>query len=170
MLEQNRIRGLLPMRVRYEEGRKFTVDITSASRWSGCGNSCNDRAGQKFVLAALPGFGGDGKYLLESGGILLTPELIYAEPERFEIGLCAVPGERRFAAELSHFLQYLLKHVDHRDKDCVVLAYGLYQESLKENYGIEDLVKIVAEEKTGRPPQEAGQRRNGLRDTKDRGG
>ena len=38
------------------------------------------------------------------------------------------------------------------------MAYGLYQESLKENYGIEDLVKIVAEEKTGRPPQEAGQK------------
>ena len=54
------------------------------------------------------------KYLLESGGILLTPELIYAEPERFEIGLCAVPGGKGdFAAELSHFLQYLLKHVDH---------------------------------------------------------
>ena len=52
----------------------------------------------------------------------------------------------------------ILKHVDHRDKDCVVLAYGLYQESLKENYGIEDLVKIVSEEKTGRPPQEAGQK------------
>lgn len=85
--------------------------------------------------------------------------MIYAEPERFEIGLCAVPGGKGdFAAELSHFLQYLLKHVDHRDKDCVVLAYGLYQESLKENYGIEDLVKIVAEEKTGRPPQEAGQK------------
>ena len=29
---------------------------------------------------------------------------------------------------------------------------------LKGNYGIEDLVKIVAEEKTGRPPQEAGQK------------
>ena len=76
-----------------------------------------------------------------------------------KIGFCAVPGGKGdFAAELSHFLQYLLKHVDHRDKDCVVLAYGLYQESLKENYGIEDLVKIVAEEKTGRPPQEAGQK------------
>ena len=30
MLEQNRIRGLLPMRVRYEEGRKiYCYDITS---------------------------------------------------------------------------------------------------------------------------------------------
>ena len=54
MLEQNRIRGLLPMRVRYEEGREiYCYDI---------GNSYNDEgAGQKFVLAALPGFGGDGK-------------------------------------------------------------------------------------------------------------
>lgn len=36
MLEQNRIRGLLPMRVRYEEGREITVTISHpASRWSG---------------------------------------------------------------------------------------------------------------------------------------
>lgn len=162
MLEQNRIRGLLPMRVRYEEGRGnllLRYHIPPAAG-ADIGNSYNDEgAGQKFVLAALPGFGGDGKISFRERRILLKPELIYAEPERFEIGFCAVPGGKGdFAAELSHFLQYLLKHVDHRDKDCVVLAYGLYQESLKENYGIEDLVKIVAEEKTGRPPQEAGQK------------
>ena len=63
MLEQNRIRGLLPMRVRYEEGRKITVTISHpASAGADIGNSYNDEgAGQKFVLAALPGFGGDGK-------------------------------------------------------------------------------------------------------------
>lgn len=162
MLEQNRIRGLLPMRVRYEEGREiYCYDITSRQpleRILETHAMTGEQVRSLFwqLYRALEEM---EKYLLESGGILLTPELIYAEPERFEIGLCAVPGGKGdFAAELSHFLQYLLKHVDHRDKDCVVLAYGLYQESLKENYGIEDLVKIVAEEKTGRPPQEAGQK------------
>lgn len=162
MLEQNRIRGLLPMRVRYEEGREiYCYDITSRQpleRILETHAMTGEQVRSLFwqLYRALEEM---EKYLLESGGILLTPELIYAEPERFEIGLCAVPGGKGdFAAELSHFLQYLLKHVDHRDKDCVVLAYGLYQESLKENYGIEDLVKIVAEEKTGRPPQESGQK------------
>lgn len=154
MLERNRIRGLLPMRVRYEEGREvFCYDITSRQplerileNHAVTGEQVRSLFWQIYhALEELE------KYLLESSGILLKPELIYAEPERFEIGFCAVPGGRGdFAAELSHFLQYLLKHVDHRDKDCVILAYGLYQESLKENYGIEDLVKIVSDGKTGK--------------------
>lgn len=162
MLEQNRIRGLLPMRVRYEEGREiYCYDITSRQpleRILETHAMTGEQVRSLFwqLYRALEEM---EKYLLESGGILLTPELIYAEPERFEIGLCAVPGGKGdFAAELSHFLQYLLKHVDHRDKDCVVLAYGLYQESLKENYGIEDLVKLVAEGKTGCLPQKNGQK------------
>ena len=167
MLEQNRIRGLLPMRVRYEEGREiYCYDITSRQpleRILETHAMTGEQVRSLFwqLYRALEEM---EKYLLESGGILLTPELIYAEPERFEIGLCAVPGGKGdFAAELSHFLQYLLKHVDHRDKDCVVLAYGLYQESLKENYGIEDLVKIVAEEKQAVRRRRLVKRRNGLR-------
>ena len=151
MLEGNRIRGLLPMRVRYEEGREvYCYDITSRQplerileKHAVTGEQVRNLFWQLYrSLEEME------QYLLDSGGILIKPELIYVKPEDFEIGLCAVPGGRGdFAAELSHFLQYLLKHVDHRDKDCVVLAYGLYQESLKENYGIEDLVKIVAEER-----------------------
>ena len=117
MLEQNRIRGLLPMRVRYEEGREiYCYDITSRQpleRILETHAMTGEQVRSLFwqLYRALEEM---EKYLLESGGILLTPELIYAEPERFEIGLCAVPGGKGdFAAELSHFLQYLLKHVDH---------------------------------------------------------
>ena len=174
MLEQNRIRGLLPMRVRYEEGREiYCYDITSRQpleRILETHAMTGEQVRSLFwqLYRALEEM---EKYLLESGGILLTPELIYAEPERFEIGLCAVPGGKEILQQNSAiFLQYLLKHVDHRDKDCVVLAYGLYQESLKENYGIEDLVKIVAEEKQAVRRRRLVKRRNGLRGYKDRGG
>lgn len=64
MLEQNRIRGLLPMRVRYEEGREiYCYDITSRQPLERIleTHAMTGGAGQKFVLAALPGFGGDGK-------------------------------------------------------------------------------------------------------------
>lgn len=149
MLEENRIQGLLPMRVRYEEGREvYCYDITSRQplgrileNHAITGKQVRTLFWQLYRLLEEM-----EQYLLDSGGLLLDPELIYTEPDRFEIGLCAVPGgQKDFAAELSHFLQYLLKHVDHRDRDCVVLAYGLYQESLKENYGMEDLVRIVAD-------------------------
>ena len=33
--------------------------------------------------------------------------------------------------------------MNHKDRECVVLAYGVYQESLKENYGLDDILKFI---------------------------
>lgn len=86
-------------------------------------------------------------YLLKEEQILLDPDYIYIEPGEFRISLCLVPGySGSFPEELSRLLQYLLGKVDHQDKDCVVMAYGLYQESLKENYGMEDLLRLTGKE------------------------
>ena len=38
--------------------------------------------------------------------------------------------------------------VNHQDKECVVMAYGLYQESLKENYGMGDLLRLTGRDKS----------------------
>ena len=70
--------------------------------------------------------------------------LIYMDPELFQIGLCLVPGQTGvFPEQLSRFLQYRLKCGNHKDRECVVLAYGVYQESLKENYGLDDILKFI---------------------------
>ena len=53
-------------------------------------------------------------------------------------------GAGDFPEKLSHLLEYLLGKVDYQDHGAVVLAYGLYRESLKENYGIEDLLEFLA--------------------------
>ena len=83
-------------------------------------------------------------YLLKEGQILLEPEYIYVEPERFLISLCLVPGRKgNFPEEMTSLLQYLLGKVDHQDKECVVIAYGMYQESLKENYGMSNILEIL---------------------------
>lgn len=83
-------------------------------------------------------------YLLKEDQILLEPEYIYVEPERFRISLCLVPGRRgNFPEEMTGLLQYLLGKVNHQDKECVVMAYGMYQESLKENYGMSNILEIL---------------------------
>ena len=63
--------------------------------------------------------------------------------------------KRDFPEAFSRFLEYLLGSVDHQDKESVVLAYGLYQETRKENYGLEDIKRLLQQEK-GRNSQEAG--------------
>jgi hypothetical protein len=89
-------------------------------------------------------------YLLKEDQILLEPEYIYVEPERFKVFLCLIPGRKgTFSQEMTGLLRYLLGKVDHQDKECVVKAYGLYQESLKENYGMNDLIEIIENKSNG---------------------
>lgn len=84
------------------------------------------------------------EYLLNESQILVQPEFIYVEPDLFQVEFCLIPGrEGNFPQEFSKFLEYLLGKVDYQDQDCVVLAYGLYRESLKDNYGMEDLLRFL---------------------------
>ena len=79
------------------------------------------------------------RYLLPEGSILLDPEYVYIEPETFSVWLCLIPGRKAlFSEDFGKLLEYLLGKVDHQDKDGVVLAYGLFQESRRENYGMRD--------------------------------
>jgi len=91
-------------------------------------------------------------YLLPEEQILLEPEYIYIEPESFRVSFCLVPGSRRnFPQAVGQLLQFLLGNVDHQDKECVVLIYGLYQESQKDNYGMEDLLRLLGRPGEGVP-------------------
>ena len=151
MLANNSIDGLLRFHIKYmDERQSYYYDITSMqplgrllqNRFIDRGEICQLLIELHVALVRME------EYLLSEDGLLLDPDYIYVKPEGFQTGLCLVPGHSgHFPEALTHLLQYLMKKVDHRDKESVVLAYGMYQESLKENYGIEDLMKLVQREK-----------------------
>lgn len=130
MLEENHIQGLLKMRIKYQEGQPlYYYDITSRQplsrllekRFITKNEICTILMQLHSTLTRMEAF------LLREEGILLEPDYIYMEPELFWLGVCLVPeNEGDFQDQLSHFLQYILKRVDHKDRECVVLAYGLY--------------------------------------------
>lgn len=148
MLACNEVQGLLHMNIRYQNGIPvYYYDITSRqplgrlleTRFITRDEICQILIQIHVALMRME------EYLLSDSGILLKPEFIYMEPELFQIGLCLVPGKKGdFAEELSSFLQYILKCVNHKDRECVVLAYGVYHESLKDNYGMDDILKFIA--------------------------
>ena len=150
MLVNNSIEGLLHFHIKYmDEHQQYYYEITSMqplgrlleSRFITREEICQLLVRLHVTLMRME------EYLLSEDGLLLEPEYIYVKPEWFGIGLCLVPGgSGDFPVQLSRLLQYLMKKVDHRDKESVVLAYGLYQESQKENYGMEDLMKLVQKE------------------------
>ena len=152
MLIENQINGLLKFYLKQIDSRKyFYYEITSKQPLNRIleFHSLNKEelkgliTGIAQILDRLPA------YLLKEGQILLQPEFIYLEPEHYLVYLCLVPGrDRKFSEEMTELLRYLLGKVNHQDKECVVMAYALYQESLKENYGIDTLTELVGSHDT----------------------
>lgn len=153
MLRENHINGLLKFHLKQIDNHKYYYyEITSRqplNRILEIHSLNKDElknlvTGIAQVLSRLPA------YLLNEDQILLQPEYIYLEPEHFLVSLCLVPGRyRKFSEDMTELLRYLLGKVNHQDKECVVMAYALYQESLKDNYGIDALAELVCTPNAG---------------------
>ncbi len=166
MLAKNQIPGLLKMKIKYTDGSPvYCYDITSRQPVSRLfeSQSADEKQVRSFFHQLYETLDRMEAYLLGDGGILLDPDLIYVDPEGFKTGFCVIPGRKEdFNSQLSLFIQYLMKHIDHKDRECVVLTYGLYQACMKDNYSLEDMMGILAEkmpgEMTGKVPgQPAGE-------------
>lgn len=151
MLVSNGIEGLLKFRIRhYDDRKEFYYEITSKQPLKRLleQKTIKGREIRGLLLGIAATLHKIEEYLLKEEQFLLGPEYIYIEPERFEVYLCMVPGYScDFPAALTSLLQYLLGRTDHQDKDGVVLAYNLYHESLKENYGMQDLLYYLMQDK-----------------------
>lgn len=147
MMESNAIEGLLRFQVRQSDGEiQFHYEITSRQP---LGRLLDNRTVtgeeiRKLVIGISNILDQIERFLLSESSILLKPEYIYVEPESFRVWLCLVPGmQLDFPEAYGDLLEYILGKVNHQDKDSVVLAYGLYQETRKENYGMEDILRLL---------------------------
>lgn len=154
MLSGNTIEGLLKFRQKITEtGIEFYYEITSKQPLSRLleGRLISYEEIKEILLAAARVLSRIEEFLLKEEQILLEPEFIYVEPEPFSIFFCILPGySRSFPEAFTGLLQYILEKVDHQDHRSVVLAYGLYHESLKENYGMEDLLRYLSGIESGK--------------------
>lgn len=167
MLSENAVEGLLFFHIKYVDEKQFYYyDITSLQplsrmlegRWIHKEEVCRLLLELDAVLKRA------GEYLLDGDGLLLEPDYIYTDTQWSRIRFCLVPGwEGNFQDSLSRLLQYILKKTDHRDPEGVVLSYGLYQESLKENYGIENLLLLIHQ-----VPKVQGDKENQKRENQNR--
>lgn len=161
MLEGNHIEGLLKFQVRHIDSRSYyCYEITSRQPLSRLfeHKSMKLTEIQNLIFGIARTLDHMEAYLLGEEQILLKPEYIYADPESLTVMFCLVPGSRfDFMESLTELLRYLLGKVDHQDKEAVVAAYGLFQESQKENYSLEDLLNVLRSSKASAKPEEAGE-------------
>ena len=82
--------------------------------------------------------------------LILNKEYIYISGDKLEPVLCYCPGYgESFSAGLSSLLQDLLGMVDSNDHQAVVVAYALYQSSIRPNASIRDLISVMTNAETG---------------------
>lgn len=148
MLSANAIEGLLKFRVHQtEERREYYYEITSRQPLKRVLEKRTLSGGElrSILLGILAVLGRVEEYLLKEEQLLLDPEYLYLEPDRFTVEICMVPGYQEETPQaLSKLLGYLLERADHQDREAVVLAYNLYQISLRENYGTADLLRQIS--------------------------
>ena len=145
MLAANSIKGLLKFRVRqYEEKREFYYEITSKQPLKRLleQRKISGEELRSLLLGISAVTVKIEEFLLKEEQLLLDPDFIYIDPDSFTVYLCLLPGYScNFPEVLSGLLQYLLEKINHQDREGVVMAYNLYQESLRENYGMADLLR-----------------------------
>ena len=158
MLEANAVEGILGFQLNQTDGQpRFYYEISSKQPLARILENQKIREAQlrRLILSLTQALDRMERYLLPEGSILLEPEYIYIEPETFSVWLCLIPGRKEpFSENFGKLLEYLLGKVDHQDKDSVVLAYGLFQESRRENYGMQDILRLM--ERGGYNKEEAG--------------
>lgn len=147
MISGNKIPGLLRFQEKWMDGTsRFYYDITSRQPLNRL-TEYKKMTGTELrtlisdlilVLKQME------RYLLDERRICLRPEYIYIEPETYHGNFCLIPGYwSDFAKEFLEFAQYILDHVDHSDGEAVVLAFSVFRESRKENFGVDDMERCL---------------------------
>ncbi|MDO4295179.1 MAG: DUF6382 domain-containing protein [bacterium] len=147
MLTHNTIEGLLKFRVKRLDGEaQFFYDITSKQPLSRIWESREITAEEiRILISTLAAvLNRIEVFLFLPERLLIQAEYIYVEPESLHFYFCLLPNrEADFFKELQELLYFLLKKVKHQNQESVVLAYGLYQETQKENYGMGNLLRFL---------------------------
>lgn len=153
MIETNEIPGLLPVSTRGVDGNtQFLYEI-------------NGKVSMKAVYEKTKMKGEEMKsflwefwemqtiwkdYLLDSENILLEPEFIFIEKNKFYF--CYYPMEKReLEKELLHLFEYFVEKADFTDRESMYLASRFQRSALEPNFHFSDVIrflKMEEEEKT----------------------
>jgi len=147
MLENNYISGLMKFKlVKENEKTIFCYDITSKQSLSRIleYKPIGLEDIKKIVLGIIRAITNMERFLLGTCGLLLNTDYIYADPESLDLALCYLPCiKEEMQSKLSDLFAQILAKIDQNDHEGVVLAYSLYQESLKDNCVFNDLLSIM---------------------------
>ncbi len=160
MLSEHSIAGLLPFHEKQLDQKIwFYYDITSKQPLERIleNRSIRGEEIRRLITDLVAALRQLERFLLDESQICLKPSFIYVEPDCFQCFLCLIPGlEEDFSESFGCFSQYLLDHVDQNDGEAVVLAFGIFRQSRKGNFGVEDIERELQRTEGKREQQGKG--------------
>lgn len=88
-------------------------------------------------------------YLLKPDSVMLMPETVFLDTDG-QVYLCYVPGyEGNIQQEFCSFMEYLMKYIDHKEDNLVVLVYGIYHIVREQQYSLLAVRQFMEERENG---------------------
>lgn len=148
MLQENEIPGLLKTSMKYIDGQShYQYDISGKVsmkvKYEKMKLSNEDM--KCLIHSLLQTLQEIEKYMLDATGILLAPEYIYCEGDKYFF--CFYPPcSLELKEEFHKLTEFFVREVDYKDKEGIHLAYTLHKSSMDENYSIEKIMEEVLNE------------------------
>lgn len=85
-------------------------------------------------------------YLLKMEGYLLCPEWIFWNRFEKKVRVCYLPGRKKEEkSDFKKLVEYLMEHINHKDKRAVNFMYSLYERLVADMYTSEELWSFLQE-------------------------
>ena len=159
MLLTNAIPGLLDCKIgKMDDKTLFYYEVTSRQSLQSVfeQRSIGAEALRKLFEQLLDLLEELGQYLLAPDGLVLQPELVFADANLENFSFCYLPGKQGhtgcFQKQIRELMEYLLPKLDHQEQDAVVLGYGLYREISAEIFSVETIQALLYQ--TGKEKKE----------------
>ncbi len=149
MVMNNDIYGLLPISVRYVDGKvNLNYDITSMTSLENhyLRNKISGKELYDLVNSIYKMTQAMKEFLLDINNIWLDFEGIFIDKKTREIKFCYLPVKGSFFQENAReFFDEVLKYIDHNDKLAVLIAYNIEQITVGDNFSAKDLFDVAKE-------------------------
>lgn len=145
MLKENDVDGLLKTDVRYMDNRSYYhYDISGRTSFKTLHEKMDlsHEEMKRLVADLLQTIQNLRKYMLDANCILLEPEFIFSDPERFYF--CYYPSCPTDVKHSFHRLtEFFVKEVNYKDEEGVHFAYTMHKMTMEENFSVEEIMQTL---------------------------
>ncbi len=153
MMEHNEIYGLAPLDYYYfNDAVCFRYDVSFYRQLSGLSEKIKGNFELIFFLCREVFFILDraSEYFLKEENFLLRPEWMFGDLFQKKVVLCYLPGrEKQEKREALCFLEFIMEHMEHNDRQMVEFIYALYERVSEPHTPAEEILDFLDTWKSG---------------------